>query len=121
MDLPDVSKPPWGFVEWAFTGLATLTVSVVAFIWRLMTRLERMSLSIDRQRADFEADKEANSASFIRLTETLAQMNHDHYRLRETLGGLPSRGDLRDVEDHIGERIEALAARFDRALEKRGM
>jgi hypothetical protein len=28
---------------------------------------------------------------------------------------------LRDVEERIGERIEALAARFDRALEKRGI
>jgi hypothetical protein len=46
-------------------------------------------------------------------------MHDDYYRLRETLGGLPNRADLRDLEDHIGERIDALAARFDRALEKR--
>jgi hypothetical protein len=45
----------------------------------------------------------------------------ERLRLRETIGALPSRGDLRDLEDHIGERIEALAARFDRAIETRGI
>ncbi len=44
-----------------------------------------------------------------------------HYRLRETISALPSRGDLRDLEVHIGERIETLAARFDRAIENRGI
>ena len=117
MSLPVVGEPPWGFVEWVVTGLSTVAVSAVAFVWRLIARLERMSSAIDRQRVDFDADKQAS----VRLWETLAQMNDDHYRLRETIGGLPNRGELRDVEERIGERIEALAARFDRALEKRGL
>jgi hypothetical protein len=121
MGLPDVSEPPWGFVQWVVTGLSTLTVSAAAFIWRLMARLERMSLAIAHQRKDFDANKQASEVSFIRLSETLMQMHDDHYRLRETIGGLPTRGDLRDVEERIGERIETLAARFDRALEKRGI
>jgi hypothetical protein len=121
MDLPDVSKPPWGFVEWAVRGLATSAVTVLAFIWRLMARLERMSLAIDRQRSDFEANKQEGEILFMRLSETLAQLNDDYYRLRETIGGLPTRGDLRELQDHIGERLESLAARFDRALEKRGI
>ena len=121
MGLPNVNEPPWGFVEWLITGLTTLAVSAAAFIWRLMARLERMSLAIARQRADFDANKQASEASFIRLAETLAQMHDDHYRLRETIGGLPNRGDLRDLEKRIGERIETLAARFDRALEKHGI
>lgn len=121
MGLPDVSEPPWGFVEWAVAGLSTLAASAAAFVWRLMTRLERMSIAIDHQRVDFDANKQASAASLVRLSETLTQMHDDHYRLRETIGGLPSRADLRDLEDHIGERIEVLAARFDRALEKRGI
>jgi hypothetical protein len=86
-----------------------------------MARLERMSLAIAHQRTDFDAHKQATESAFIRLMEGLAQLQDDHYRLRETIGGLPSRSDLRDVEDHIGERIETLAARVDRALEKRGV
>jgi hypothetical protein len=120
MDLPDVSKPPWGFVEWIVTGLATSAAAVIAFLWRLMTRLERMSLAIDRQREDFEAEKRTNHGAFLGLAASLGHLNEDHSRLRESIGGLPTRGDLRDLEDHIGERIETLASRFDRALEKRG-
>jgi hypothetical protein len=121
MDLPDVSDPPWGFVEWVVTGLSTFAISAGAFIWRLMARLERMSLAAHHQRVDFDANKQATDAALLRLAETLAQMHDEHYRLRETIGGLPGRTDLRDLEDHIGERIDALAARFDRALEKRGI
>jgi len=119
MSLPAIGEPPWGFVEWLATGLSTLVVSAGAFFWRVMARLERMSVSIERQRADFDADKQSSQGAFVRLSETLAQMHEDHYRLRETIGGLPDKGDLRDLEERIGERIEALAARFDRALEKR--
>ena len=116
MSLPEVSEPPWGFVQWIVTGLATLVFGAAAFIWRLMARLERMSLAIAQQRADIEAHK----AIFVRIGETMAQMNGEYFQLREIISGLPNRGDLRDLEDHIGERIETLAARLDRALEKRG-
>jgi hypothetical protein len=117
MEMPIVGEPPWGFVEWVITGLSTLVVSAGAFVWRVMARLERMSISIDHQRLDFDADRLARQA----LWEILARLNDEHSRLRETIGALPNRADLRDLEDRIGERIEALAARFDRALEKRGI
>ena len=120
MGLPTINDPPWGFVEWFVTGLSTVVVSAAAFVWRLMARLERLSISIDRQRVDFDTNKEASEAAAIRLSERLAQIHEDHYRLRETISTLPSRSDLRDLEVHIGERIEALAARFDRAIENRG-
>jgi hypothetical protein len=120
MTLPVAGEPPWGFVEWTLTGLSTLSASAAAFVWRLMARIERMSSAIDHQRVDFDGERLANQAALIRLSETLAQAHDDHYRLRETIGALPTRADLRDVEDRIGERIAALAARFDRALEKRG-
>jgi hypothetical protein len=116
MSLPEVSEPPWGFVQWIITGLSTLALSVAAFIWRLMARLERMSLAIAQQRADIEAHR----IVFARIGETIAQMNSEYFQLREIISGLPNRSDLRDLEDHIGERIETLVARLDRALEKRG-
>jgi hypothetical protein len=119
MSLPEVSESPWGFVQWIATGLLTFAASAAAFIWRLMARLDRMSLAIAQQQINCETDKRATEDSFLRLAEMLARLNDDHYRLRETIGSLPNRGDLRDLDAHIGERIEALAARFDRALEKR--
>jgi hypothetical protein len=121
MSLPIISETPWSFVEWIATGLSTLAISAAAFVWRLMSRLERMSVSINHQRVDFDANKQAGETSFARLSERLEQLHDDHYRLRETIGALPSRGDLRDLQDHIGERIETLAARVDRALETRGI
>ena len=115
MSLPEV-EPPWGFFQWVITALATLVVSSAAFIWRLMARLERMSLAIAQQRADIEAHR----IVFARIGETIAQMNSEYFQPREIISGLPNRSDLRDLEDHIGERIETLVARLDRALEKRG-
>jgi hypothetical protein len=34
-----------------------------------------------------------------------------------SLRPLPTRSDLRDLDEHIGERLDALAARLDRVLE----
>lgn len=86
-----------------------------------MARLKRLSISIDRQSVDFDTNQEAGEAASIPLSERLAQIHEDHYRLRKTTSALPSRGGLRALEVHIGERIEALAARFDRAIENRGI
>jgi hypothetical protein len=121
MDLPVIGEAPWGFVECVATGLTTLAVSGIAFIWRLTVRLERMSISVDRQRSDLDGNIRAGELSFARFSERLTQMHDDHCRLREAIGALPSRVDLRDLEDRIEERIEALAARFDRAIEMRGV
>ncbi len=121
MDLPAVGEPPWSFVEWFVTGTSTLIVSVAAFVWRLIARLERLSISIDRQRIDLETHKDEAAGAAALLSERLAQLHEDHHRLRETISALPNRSDLRDMEVHIGERIEALASRFDRAIENRGL
>jgi len=121
MDLPAVGEPPWSFLEWVVTGASTLIVSVAAFVWRLMVRLERLSISIDRQRIDLETHKDEAAGEAASLSERLAQLHEDHHRLREMMSALPRRADLRDLEVHIGERIDALAARFDRAIENRGL
>ena len=121
MGLSAVGEPPWSFVEWFVTGTSTLIVSVVAFVWRLMARLEQLSTAVDRQRLDLETQKVEAAGAAAKLSESLAQLHEDHHRLRETISALPNRSDLRDLEVHIGERIEALASRFDRAIENRDL
>jgi hypothetical protein len=39
--------------------------------------------------------------------------------LREVAAALPTRTDLRDMEERLGERLTALAARIDGLLEDR--
>ena len=107
----------WGFVEWAITGLVTLVASVGAFVWRLLMRLEKLESIQSRQRLDLEATRAAGDAAMLRLAERFAQMHDDHFRLRETIGGLPNRSDLRDLEDRLAERLTSLAARLDRAID----
>jgi small-conductance mechanosensitive channel len=112
MGLAPPSESAWGLVEWGVTALATLAASGAGLIWGLTARLERMSAAIDRQRSEVEAVKQTNA----QLSERLSQLLEDHHRLRETIAVLPNRVDLRELEDHIGDRIEALGARIDRAL-----
>jgi len=114
---PPPDNAPWGFVEWAITGLSTLLASVGSFVWRLMLRLETIEVSLARQRQDIDATRQSGEAALLRLADRLAQLHDDHYRLRETIGALPTRSDLRDLDEHIGERLDALAARLDRVLE----
>ena len=121
MGLPAVSEPPWVFVEWLISGISALIVSVAAFVWRVMTRLERLSTSVDRQRVDFDAHKEEAAGAAALLSERLAQVREDHHRLREIISALPDRTDLREMEVRIGQRIETLADRIDRAIEHRGL
>jgi uncharacterized protein YlxW (UPF0749 family) len=114
---PSVDNAPWGFVEWALTGLSTLLASVVAFVWRFMSRLQAIEASLARQRQDLEATRETSEAALLRLAERVTQLYDDYYRLRETIGALPTRLDLRDLDEHIAERLDALSARLDRFLE----
>jgi hypothetical protein len=37
--------------------------------------------------------------------------------LRESVVALPTRADLRSLDEHITERLDALAARLDRMLD----
>jgi hypothetical protein len=120
MSLAFGSEPPWGFVEWGITGLTTLALSASAFVWRVITRLDRVSSSVVWQKAELGAVKQANEALALRVAERLAQLHEEHCRLREVTAALPTRADLHEMEERIGERIEALAARLDRAIGIRG-
>ena len=121
MSLPSANEAPWSLLEWVVSGLTTLILSVAAFVWRLLARVDRLETSVDQQRLDFDAAAKTSGSSAARLAERLEHILADHYRLREAMGSLPTRNDLRDVEDHINERIESVVARLDRALEIRGI
>ncbi len=114
---PPADNAPWGFLEWAVTALSTVLASVGAFVWRLMLRLETIEASLTRQRQDIDATRRASEAALLRLTDRVSQLHDEHYRLRETIGALPTRADMRDLDLHIGERLDALTARLDRVLE----
>jgi hypothetical protein len=121
MTAPSANEAPWSLFEWAATGISTLVLSAVAFFWNLLARIDRLETSIDQQRVDFDAATRTYDSSAARQAEKLERFLEDHYRLRETIGALPTRIDLRDAEDHINERIESIAARLDRALDIRGI
>jgi|ERR1700722_6125611 hypothetical protein len=120
MSLALGSDPAWGFVEWAVTGLSTLTLSAAAFVWRMTARLDRASSAIEWQRTELVSAKQANDAAALRLADRVAKLQDDQSRLREAVASLPTRADLRDMEERVGARVEALAGRFDRAIAGRG-
>jgi hypothetical protein len=66
-----------------------------------------------------DSNSAAYEATMLRLTERLQQVHDDHCRIRETIGSLPSRTELREVEDRIVEQLSILTNRLDRALERR--
>jgi hypothetical protein len=108
---------PWGFAEWAVTGLSTILASVGAFVWRMTLRLQTIEISLARQRQDIDATRQSGEGALLRLAERLGALHDDHYRLRESVSALPTRADLRDLDVHIGERLDALTARLDRVLD----
>lgn len=120
MSLAMGSEPPWGLVEWLVTGLSTSVLGACAFIWRLATRVERDHAAIDWQRKALDEVKQGSEAAILRVFERLTQMHEEYCHLREVVAGLPTRSDLRDAEEGLAERIEGLASRIDRALEKSG-
>src|ERR1700690_1174832 len=101
MSMGPSENAPWGFVQWTLTGLATLFASGGAFLWRLMLRLEKLEAAQTRQRNDLDAMRSASETAMLRLGERLALLHDDHFRLRETFGALPTRSDLRDLEDRL--------------------
>lgn len=109
----------WGFLEWAVAGLASIGASASAFIWRLMTRLHTLEIAVRQHQHDLDAAQSASESALFRLAERLALLHDDHYRLRETIGSLPNRSDIHDLELRLGERLDSLASRFDRALDPR--
>jgi hypothetical protein len=112
-------SPAWGFLEWAVAGLASIGASAAAFVWRLMTRLHVLEIAVRQHQRDLDVSQAANESALFRLAERLAQLHDDHYRLRETIGALPSRADIHDLELRLGERLDSLAVRFDRAFDPR--
>jgi hypothetical protein len=110
---------PWGFLEWAVAGLASIGASTAAFVWRLMMRLHTVEISVRQHRHDLDAAQSNNESAMFRLAERLAMLHDDHYRLRETISALPNRADIHDLELRLGERLDALASRFDRAFDPR--
>lgn len=110
---------PWGFFEWAVAGLASIVASATAFTWRVMMRLHTVEMVVRQQRHDLDAAQSNNESAMFRLAERLALLHDDHYRLREAMGALPNRTDIHDLELRIGERLDSLAARFDRAFDPR--
>jgi hypothetical protein len=104
-------SPPWGFLQWAVAGLASIGASAAAFVWRLMTRIHTLEIVVGQHQRDLDVSQSANESALLRLAERLALLHDDHYRLRETIGGLPSRADIHDLELRLGERMDSLAAR----------
>ena len=113
---PPSDNASWGFAEWVLTGVSTVLASVAAFVWRLTLRLERIETALVRHRQDIDATRESSEAALLRLAERLGFLHEDHHRLRETIVALPTRADLRDLDVHIGERLDALAARLDHLI-----
>ena len=107
----------WGLIEWAVTGLATLLASIGAFVWRLMLRLETIEATLTRARQDLDQSRQASETAAQRLAERFDQLHDDHFRLRETISSLPTRADLQSLDEHIADRLEALAARLDRVID----
>ena len=107
----------WGFFEWVATGVATLIASVGAFVWRLTLRLQAIEAALARQRQDLDLAHKTSEAAALRLAERFDLLLDDHHRLRESVVALPTRADLRSLDEHIAERLDALAARLDRMLD----
>ena len=60
----------WGLVEWALGGLATLVGSGLAFVWRMMLRIEKLESNQGRQRAELDTMRESSDGAMLRLGRT---------------------------------------------------
>jgi len=103
---------PWGLVEWAITGLVTLAASIGAFVWRL----ETIEATLTRARQEVGEARQASDAAAQRLAERVDQLRDEACRLRESISALPTREELRSLDERMSERSEALATRLDRLL-----
>jgi len=84
-----------------------------------MTRLHVLEITARQHQHELDVSQSASESALLRLAERLALLHDDHYRLRETIGALPTRSDIHDLELRLGERVEALATRFDQAFDAR--
>jgi hypothetical protein len=109
----------WGFLQWAVAALASIGASAAAFVWRLMMRLHTVEIAAQQQRHDLDAAQANNETALFRLSERLVTLHDEHYRLRETIGALPNRADIHNLELRLGDRLDSLVSRFDRAFDQR--
>lgn len=116
MSIVPSEAPNWSSVQWLVGAVTALATSAGAFVWRIMMRLEKVEGAQSELWRGFEHSRAATDAALLRLAERFAQLNDDHFRLRESLNALPTRGDLRDLEDRLVEQLATLVARLDRIV-----
>jgi ubiquinone biosynthesis protein UbiJ len=109
MSLIAESDSAWGL----FTGLSTLTLGAVGFVWRLVVKLEKLSTTIEWEKIELSAIKTVHESVSSKLSERLTELHDQHSRLRELAASMPTRADLRDMEARLNERIETLSTRVD--------
>lgn len=115
MSLAWGSDAPWSLLA----SLTTAALGAAGAIWRLALRIDRTSAALASQKSELAATKQAMDASAARLSDRIAQIHDDHCRLREVAAALPTRAELRDMEQRLAERIAALDGRIDDALRER--
>jgi hypothetical protein len=108
---------PWGLVQWGLTLFFTAFAGCCAFVWRLMMRIEKLESGHVRQCDELEAMRSASDATMLRMAERFSQLHEDHFRLREAMGAMPTRTDLRDLEDRLAVRLSAISERIDRVID----
>ena len=117
MPISSSEGPPWGLLQWGVTGLLTALATGGGFIWNLMMRLEKLESNHARQHDEIEAMRDATDSAMLRFAERFGQLHEDHFRLREAMGAMPTRVDLRDLEERLAQRLSALSDRIDRVID----
>lgn len=117
MSIDSNESPSWGVLQWAVTIVFTAVASSAAFVWRLVMRVEKLETGHARHRDELETMRSASDATMLRMAERFEQLHDDHFRLRETMGAMPTRLDLRDLEDRLASRLTAISERIDRAID----
>ena len=84
-----LESPPWGFLQWAVAGLASIGASAAAFIWRLMTRIHTLEIVVGQHQCDLDVSQSANESALLRLAERLALLHDDHYLYARRSGIFP--------------------------------
>jgi hypothetical protein len=106
----------WGLL----TGVSSVALGAVGFLWRLVHKFEKLSASMDWEKAELATVKAEHERATSKLSERMAELFEEHCRFREDAAALPTRGDLRDMEIRLNERIEALGTRVDLLCDRFG-
>ena len=69
MNTPE--SPPWGYLQWALSGLASIGAGAVAFVWRPMTRLTLSRLPSGNTSAISTCRSRPMNSALLRLAERL--------------------------------------------------